>query len=64
MLGKLFGKISSAFKTAFFILLSLQIAAGCIWGVYNCTSLRMFGDTTLLLLLAGAACCIPLFLPL
>ena len=49
MLGKHFEKISSAFKTAFFILLSLQIAAGCIWGVYNCTSLRMFGDTTLLL---------------
>lgn len=49
MRGKLSEKISYAFKTAFFILLSLQIAAGCIWGVYNCTSLRMFGDTTLLL---------------
>ena len=33
----------------FLILLSLQIIAGCIWGVYNCTSLRMFGDTTALL---------------
>ena len=33
----------------FLILLSLQIAEGCIWGVYNCTSLRMFGDTTVLL---------------
>ena len=49
MPDKFFGKCGRIMYTAVICLLSVQIIAGCIWGIKSFSSLQQFSDTTALL---------------